>query len=140
MFHQTPVDDRDADHPLYLTTGRLLAHYQSGTQTRRVPELQEMAGEPVVEMHPATARRHRCADGGRVTLTTRRGAGTFLLRLTPAIREDTVFIPFHWGGEQSANRLTSAALDPTSEMPEFKVCAVRADVAQESIRLKPDPT
>ena len=140
VFHQTPVDDRDADHPLYLTTGRLLAHYQSGTQTRRVPELQEMAGEPVVEMHPATARRHRCADGGRVTLTTRRGAGTFLLRLTPAIREDTVFLPFHWGGEQSANRLTSAALDPTSEMPEFKVCAVRADVAQESIRLKPDPT
>jgi assimilatory nitrate reductase catalytic subunit len=62
-----------------------------------------------------------------VTLTTRRGAGTFLLKVTPAIREDTVFLPFHWGGAQSANRLTSAALDPTSGMPEFKVCAVRAD-------------
>src|SRR5205823_2523043 len=88
-------------------------------------------GEPAVEMHPATARRHRLADGGRVTLTTRRGAGTFVLRLTPSIREDTVFLPFHWGGEQSANRLTSAALDPTSGMPEFKVCAVRVDVAQD---------
>jgi assimilatory nitrate reductase catalytic subunit len=62
-----------------------------------------------------------------VALTTRRATGTFMLRLTPAIREDTVFLPFHWGGEQSANRLTSAALDPTSGMPEFKVCAVRAD-------------
>jgi assimilatory nitrate reductase catalytic subunit len=132
VFHQTPVDDRDAEHPLYLTTGRLLAHYQSGTQTRRVAELQEAAGEPVVEMHPATARQHALTDGGRVALTTRRGSGTFALRLTPAIREDTVFLPFHWGGEQSANRLTSAALDPTSGMPEFKVCAVRVDVAQDT--------
>ena len=127
VFHQTPVDDRDAGLPLYLTTGRLLAHYQSGTQTRRVPELHDMASEPVAEMHPATARRQRLADGGRVTLTTRRGAGTFMLKLTPAIREDTVFLPFHWGGGRSANRLTSPALDPTSGMPEFKVCAVRAE-------------
>jgi assimilatory nitrate reductase catalytic subunit len=67
-----------------------------------------------------------------VALTTRRGTGTFVLRLTPAIREDTVFLPFHWGGAQSANRLTSAALDPTSEMPELKVCAVRAAAAQDS--------
>jgi len=137
VSHQSPVDDRDDDHPLYLTTGRLLAHYQSGTQTRRVTELQEAAGEPVVEMHPATARRHALRDGGRVTLTTRRGAGTFMLRLTPTIREDTVFLPFHWGGEQSANRLTSAALDPTSGMPEFKVCAVRADIAQDSAAAAP---
>ena len=135
VVHQTPADDRDADHPLYLTTGRLLAHYQSGTQTRRVAELQEAAGGAVVEMHPATARRHALTDGGGVALTTRRGTGTFMLRLTPAIREDTVFLPFHWGGEQSANRLTSAALDPTSEMPEFKVCAVRADEVRDS-----DPT
>jgi assimilatory nitrate reductase catalytic subunit len=55
-----------------------------------------------------------------------------------------VFLPFHWGGEQSANRLTSTALDPTSEMPEFKVCAVRAETwdppSGGAIRLKPDPT
>ena len=149
VFHQNPVDDRDADHPLYLTTGRLLAHYQSGTQTRRVPELQQMAAEPFAEMHPATARRHHLAGDARVTLTTRRGAGSFMLKLTPTIREDTVFLPFHWGGMLSANRLTSAALDPTSGMPEFKVCAVRADVATTDswgpppngpIRLKPDPT
>ena len=57
-------------------------------------------------------------------LTTRRGTATFKARLTRAIREDTIFVPFHWPGEQSANRLTNAALDPISRMPEFKVCAV----------------
>ena len=55
--HQLPAEDRDGDYPLYLTTGRVLAHYQSGTQTRRVAALQALAPEPFAEMHPLTARR-----------------------------------------------------------------------------------
>jgi assimilatory nitrate reductase catalytic subunit len=126
VSHQPPADDRDAEFPLYLTTGRLLAHYQSGTQTRHVDELRNAAPEPLAEMHPATATLHKLQNGARVTLVTRRAAATFTLKVTPAIREDTVFVPFHWGGAQSINRLTHAAVDPTSGMPEFKVCAVRA--------------
>jgi assimilatory nitrate reductase catalytic subunit len=49
--------------------------------------------------------------------------------LTDAIRDDTVFMPFHWGGEGRANTLTNPALDPVSRMPEFKVCAVRVEPA-----------
>src|SRR5262249_51201980 len=117
---------RDAAHPLYLTTGRVLAHYQSGTQTRHVEALQQAVPEPLAEMHPATARLHGLKDGARVTLTTRRGMASFALKITASIREDTVFVPFHWGGEQSINRLTHSVLDPVSGMPEFKVCAVKA--------------
>jgi assimilatory nitrate reductase catalytic subunit len=62
-----------------------------------------------------------------VRLSSRRGSGCFTIKITPSIREDTVFVPFHWGGEQSINRLTNPALDPVSRMPEFKVCAVRAE-------------
>jgi len=113
------------EYPLYLTTGRVLAQYQSGTQTRRVRVLQEMASEPIAELHPITARTAGVADGGAITVTTRRGSATFRVRTTPAIREDTVFVPFHWPDEQSVNRLTSAALDDTSKMPAFKVCAAR---------------
>jgi assimilatory nitrate reductase catalytic subunit len=126
VSHQPPADERDADHPLYLTTGRVLAHYQSGTQTRRSDELQRTAPEPLAEMHPATARLHGLSGGQRVTLTTRRASATFTLKITATIREDTVFVPFHWGDLQSINRLTTSALDPVSGMPEFKVCAVRA--------------
>ena len=68
-------------------------------------------------------------DGDRVQLRTRRGEAIFKARLTRTIREDTVFVPFHWSGDQSINRLTNDALDPTSRMPEFKVCAVRAERA-----------
>ena len=69
VSHRSIAESATADYPLYLTTGRLLAQYQSGTQTRRVRALQELAGEPMAEIHPATAgaaglsvRRSRHAD------------------------------------------------------------------------------
>ena len=124
---QGPAEEPDEDYPLYLTTGRTLDHYQSGAQTRRVTQLAEMVPEAHVEMHATTASQHRLEDGDRVTLTTRRGSANFRVKITPGIRPDTLFTPFHWGGSQSANRLTNPALDPTSRMPEFKVCAVRIE-------------
>jgi assimilatory nitrate reductase catalytic subunit len=130
--HQSPADDPDAEFPLHLTTGRVLAHYQSGTQTRHVDELRTAAPEPLAEMHPATAKQYQLSNGASVTLTTRRANATFTLKVTPMIREDTVFVPFHWGDAQSINRLTNAAVDPTSGMPELKVCAVRASAAVEN--------
>jgi assimilatory nitrate reductase catalytic subunit len=60
-----------------------------------------------------------------VTIETRRGRASFRVKTTAAIREDTIFVPFHWPGDHSANRLTNPALDPISRMPEFKVCAAR---------------
>lgn len=125
--HQRSAEEPDSDYPLYLTTGRVLAQYQSGTQTRRIASLRKMAPVPFVELHPTTARFYDLAHGELVTLITRRGAARFNVKITSTIREDTVFVPFHWGGEQSINRLTNAALDPISGMPEFKVCAVRLE-------------
>ncbi|HTI15940.1 MAG TPA: molybdopterin oxidoreductase family protein [Dictyobacter sp.] len=125
--HRQPFEAPDTAYPLYLTTGRILAQYQSGTQTRRVPRLNEVASEPFVELHPSTAHRFMIAPGESVRLTTRRGSAVFTAKVTPSIREDTIFVPFHWGGEQSINRLTSPALDPISRMPEFKLCAVRIE-------------
>jgi assimilatory nitrate reductase catalytic subunit len=123
--HGAPAEDLDADFPIYLTTGRTLAHYQSGNQTRRVQELMDIAPTPLAEIHPRLARRHRLSDGDAVTLATRRGEARFTVRITTTIREDTVFVPFHWAEEGCANRLTNPALDPVSKMPEFKVCAAR---------------
>ena len=129
-----PAERPDTEFPFYLTTGRVLAQYQSGTQTRRVARLRKAAGEAVAEMHPAAARRSGLRDGGDVTIETRRGRARFRLKTTTGIREDTIFVPFHWPGEQSANRLTNPALDPLSRMPEFKVCAARVSTpAREAI-------
>jgi predicted molibdopterin-dependent oxidoreductase YjgC len=46
------------------------------------------------------------------------------------IRPDTIFIPYHWPGRRSANRLTHRTLDPRSKIPEFKVSACRIEKAE----------
>ncbi|SDF83894.1 assimilatory nitrate reductase (NADH) alpha subunit apoprotein [Blastococcus aurantiacus] len=116
-----PTDD---EYPLVLTTGRVLAQYQSGTQTRRSRSLQLIAPTPRAELHPDLARRLGIAQDDVVELATRRGRARFHAQVTDSIRPDVVFAPFHWGGGSSANALTDPALDPTSKMPAFKVCAV----------------
>jgi assimilatory nitrate reductase catalytic subunit len=125
--HEAPAEEPDAEYPFYLTTGRALAQYQSGTQTRRVARLAALAPEPLMEINPVAAKRAGVADGTLVTLVSRRGTAVVRARFTRDIREDTLFVPFHWGGPGSINRLTNPALDPTSRMPEFKVCAVRIE-------------
>ncbi len=130
--HHGAAEQPDADYPYFLTTGRVLAHYQSGTQTRRIQALVEAAPEAFVEIHPDTARSLRIADGALVRLTTRRGQAKLKARFSRAIRLDTLFVPFHWSGAGSANLLTNPVLDPISRIPEFKVCAVRAEPTETS--------
>ncbi|MEU4211853.1 molybdopterin oxidoreductase family protein [Streptomyces sp. NPDC026206] len=127
VSHRPAAEEPDADYPLRLTTGRVLAQYQSGAQTRRTPALQRAAPGPFVELHPRLAARLGVADGDPLTVTSRRGRATAPAHVTPTIRPDTVFMPFHWPGAGSANNLTNPALDPVSRMPEFKVCAVRVE-------------
>ena len=105
--------------------GRLLEHYQSGAQTRRVPELAAAQPEALASMHPATAERLGIADGDALELANARGTVRCRARLTADIRPDDVFLPFHYGDAQAANLLTSDAVDPISSMPEFKTNVVR---------------
>jgi len=123
--HQAPEENPDHEYPYVLTTGRLMAHYQSGTQTRRHPAVSQAAVQPEVHLHPDLARRLSIDGADIVQLTTRRGASTFRAAITPDIRPDVVFVPFHWGGASNANALTNPALDPSSRMPAFKACAVQ---------------
>lgn len=127
VSYRDSAEEPDETYPVLLTTGRVVAQYQSGAQTRRVDELNAAAPGPYVEMHPRLAERLGAADGEPVAVVSRRGRAVAPARISPAIRPDTVFMPFHWPGEGRANTLTNPALDPASRMPEFKVCAVRLE-------------
>ncbi|MFC7401152.1 molybdopterin oxidoreductase family protein [Citricoccus sp. GCM10030269] len=105
---------------LTLTTGRLMEHYQSGTQTRRVPDLMAVHPEATVSVHPATAGHLGLAEGDAAELTSASGTMRARTVLDAGLRTDTVFVPFHFAGEGTANRLTAGLLDPHSQMPEFK--------------------
>ncbi|CAL9444829.1 molybdopterin oxidoreductase family protein [Streptomyces sp. enrichment culture] len=130
VSHRAIAEEPDDEYPVLLTTGRVVAQYQSGAQTRRVAELNAAAPGPFVEIHPRLAARLGAAEGDPVAVVSRRGRAVAPARITGAIRPDTVFMPFHWPGEGRANTLTNPALDPTSRMPEFKACAVRLETVE----------
>ena len=122
-------DPTDAEYPILLTTGRVVSHYLSGTQTRRIGPLVEQCPEPFVEIHPRLAARYGIADGDWVRVVTRRSDLVAQAAIVRTIRPDTIFIPYHWPGRRSANRLTHRTLDPRSKIPEYKVSACRIEKA-----------
>jgi assimilatory nitrate reductase catalytic subunit len=123
--YRPPVDDADDEYPVYLTTGRVVSQFLSGTQTRRIGPLVTQYAEPRIEIHPRLASKLAIEDGEWATLETRRGEITLRAMVVTTIRPDTVFIPYHWAGEKSVNRVTVAAQDPISKIPQYKVCGCR---------------
>jgi assimilatory nitrate reductase catalytic subunit len=123
--YREPAEITDAEYPVTLTTGRVVSQYLSGSQTRRIGKLVDQYPEPLLEIHPKLAAQYGIQNRDLVQVVTRRGAAEFPAQLVQTIREDTVFIPYHWGGDKSANQLTIGTLDPVSKIPEFKVCACR---------------
>jgi formate dehydrogenase alpha subunit len=126
--HKDPAEMPDQEFPLYLTTGRVLYQYHSGTMSRRAPGLTEKSPECRVEMAAADAASYGIAEGDQVRVRSRRGEITAKAQISDRAIKGTVFLPFHFA-EASANKLTNAALDPVSKIPEYKVCAVQVEKA-----------
>lgn len=122
-----PAEEPGGDYPFRLTTGRVVYHYLSGNQTRRLGFLNGQAPEPWVEIHPQAAAQLGIQNHERVRVRTPRGAMELLALVTPTIRPDTLFIPFHYGHREAVNQLTNPAVDPVVKIPEYKVCAARIE-------------
>jgi assimilatory nitrate reductase catalytic subunit len=125
--YRPPAEEVDDEYPVWLTTGRVVSQYLSGTQTRRIGPLVAQYPEPLCELHPRLADAHGIATGDVVRVTSRRGTMTLPAKVVGTIRPDTIFIPYHWAGRRAANQLTNRALDPLSKIPEYKVSAVRVE-------------
>ena len=128
--YRTPADDVDGEYPYFLTTGRVVSQFLSGTQTRRIGPLVRQYPEPRIELHPRLAEKLGIADEDWTTVETRRAAITLRAMVVTTIRPDTIFIPYHWAGPKAANQLTVAAQDPISKIPQYKVCACRVRRAE----------
>ncbi len=126
--HQPPAEQVDAEYPMYLTTGRLLYQYHTGTMTMKSDGIMDIAPECFVEISPQDAGKLGVEDGAVVEVASRRGTIRARIKISNKAVSGTVFIPFHYAGA-AANRLTNAALDPISGIPEFKVCAVKIEKA-----------
>ncbi len=128
--YRPSADAITEEYPIYLTSGRVIFHYLSGTQTRRIGFLNDQCPEPYVEIHPLLAKKYGVEEGNWVRITSRRDSMALKAKVVKTIRPDTIFVPYHWGGKKSINRLTQRALDPVSKIPEFKMSAVRIEKAE----------
>ncbi len=122
--HQDPAEKPSKECPFVLSTGRMFAHYHTGTMTRISSQLDREQREGYVEMHPEDAARIGVASGELVVVKSRRGEMLAPVRVTDRVPPGTVFTTIHFG-ESPANILTSAQdYDPLAKIPEFKVGAV----------------
>lgn len=119
-----PAENTDDEYPLYLTTGRVLYQYHTGTMTMKSEGLIDRAPECFVEISSQDADSCGLQDGDMASIASRRGSIEARISVSDKAVNGTVFIPFHYA-KAAANRLTNAALDPIAKIPEFKVCAVK---------------
>ena len=140
LFHAIeykPADELpDKKYPITLTTGRFLYQFHTGTMTRKSRGLETLGGEAYIEINPTDAGKLKINDGDMVKVTSRRGKVTVKANVTKKMKKGVAFMPFHFA-EAAANRLTNPVTDPTSKIPEYKVCAIKIEKVEDVKTTKP---
>lgn len=120
------AESPDKDYDLWLSTGRVLEHWHSGSMTRRVPELYRAYPDAKLYMHPDDAKARGFKRGMVVKVETRRGEVETRVetRGRNKVPKGLVYMPWFDAG-QLVNKLTLDATDPLSKETDFKKCACR---------------
>jgi len=130
LFHgiefQPPPEVPNDEYPLYLSTGRTLYHWHTGSMTRRSAGMVERAPRCEMEISAEDAAELGLENGTTARIRSRRGAITATVSITEKAVRGTVFIPFHYA-ESAVNILTHGMRDPVAKIPGLKVCAVRVE-------------
>ncbi len=127
LFHaveyKPPAEVVDGDYPFWMTTGRVYAHYHTGTMTRNSATLDKEISQGFLEINPEDAAALDILDGQMISMASRRGEIKTRIMITHRVEKGVVFMPFHFE-EANVNKLTNPACDPIAMIPELKVCAV----------------
>jgi len=124
--YEAPPESPDEEYDLWLSTGRVLEHWHSGSMTRRVPELYRAFPDAVVFMHPDDAVARGLRRGDEIVLASRRGELTSRVETRGRNRppKGLVFMPW-FDAKQLVNKITLDATDPLSKQTDYKKCAVK---------------
>jgi len=121
--YRPPVELPDEEYPFNLATGRVLYHYNAGTQTRRDSGTMDKVGECFIEVHAEDAERLGVTDGDMVKIVSRRGGIKAKVWISGRVQRGNVWMPLHFA-DAAINKLTVDAGDPLAGTAEYKVCAV----------------
>ncbi|MDC6109834.1 nitrate reductase catalytic subunit NapA [Serratia rubidaea] len=128
--YEPAAESPDEEYDLWLSTGRVLEHWHTGSMTRRVPELHRAFPEAVLFIHPLDAKSRNLRRGDKVKVLSRRGEvlSTVETRGRNRPPKGLVYMPF-FDAAQLVNNLTLDATDPLSKETDFKKCAVKLEKA-----------
>ena len=124
--YEPPAESPDKEYDLWLSTGRVLEHWHTGTMTRRVPELHKAVPDAVVYMHPEDAEARGLRRGSAAKIASRRGEIQARVETRGRNKppKGLVFIPF-FDESKLVNKLTLDATCPISKETDYKKCAVK---------------
>ncbi len=124
--YAAPVEEPDQNYDMWLSTGRVLEHWHSGTMTRRVRELHWAVPTAVMFMHPEDAKMRKFKQNDIVWVESRRGKVKVTVETTGRNRppRGMVFVPW-FAEEVFINKVTLDATCPISKQTDFKKCAVK---------------
>ncbi|WP_417428919.1 nitrate reductase catalytic subunit NapA [Kiloniella sp.] len=124
--YEPAAESPDEEYDLWLSTGRVLEHWHSGSMTQRVPELYKAFPDAVVFMHPDDASKRGLRRGQEVKVISRRGE--IVTRVETRGRnkppKGLVFVPW-FDASQLINKVTLDATDPLSKQTDYKKCAIK---------------
>ena len=124
--YEPAAESPDAEYPFWLSTGRVVEHWHSGSMTLRVPELRKAFPSAVVFIHPDDAKDLNLRRGQEVRVASRRGEVRVRVETRGRNKppRGLVFVPF-FDHTVLINKVTLDATDPLSKQTDFKKCAVK---------------
>ncbi len=126
LKYTPPAECPDEEYPMWLSTGRRLWHYHTGTQTHNSVGMDSLCSEEWLEINPADAAKMGIKTGDIVKASSRRGEITLKAWVTDRSPVDLCWTSFHFA-EACANELTNDAFDPITNTAEYKACAIRVE-------------
>jgi nitrate reductase (cytochrome) len=126
--YEPPAESPDKEYDLWLSTGRVLEHWHSGSMTRRVPELHRAVPDALIFMHPDDAKKRGLRRGMEAKVISRRGEIVARVETRGRNRppEGLIFVPWFDSG-RLINKVTLDATDPLSKQTDYKKCAVKVE-------------
>ncbi len=124
--YEGPGEMPDKDFPFFLTTGRVVEQWHTGTMTMRIPEIARTHPNAYIELHPDDAKQLGITAGDMVEIVSRRGKSSMPARITKGTLPGVAFVPWHdQAMARMINFVCNDVVDPDSKEPEYKVAAVR---------------
>ncbi len=127
--YEPPAESPDEEYPFWLSTGRVLEHWHTGSMTQRVEELNLAVPHALVYMNYEDAKALCFRRGSEIRVSSRRGSVRARVETRGRVKppRGLVYVPF-FDANRLINKVTLDATDPISLQTDYKKCAVKLEL------------